>query len=401
MRVSKIFSNSFRLSLVALALVACTEDEMQGPPSPEMIELGAYIFHDKNLSEPRGVACSSCHVETLAFTGNNGSPIPAVAVGSLPRSIGTRNSPSMLYSKFTPFFHFRPSQEHGETSFEPFGGHFWDGRAVTLTDQAKGPFLNPIEMNNPSASAVIAKIRNSPYAGLFASTFGDNAFADDDAAFQHVANAVSAYERSLEDKMFSSKFDAVLAGQTQLSQKEAYGYALFKDSNKGNCLHCHAGNENSSNPREWLFTDFSYENIGVPRNRDIPANRTASFYDLGLCQNSTVRAVTAGVTDLSEFCGYFKVPTLRNIALTAPYMHNGIFQNLHDVVRFYATRDAFPEQWYNSYNQGLSFDDLPAQYQNNVTFEAPFGQRRGASRLTEAEIDAIVAFLYTLTDHGN
>ncbi len=388
----------------SLSLGACTEDETLGPASPEMIELGAYLFHDTNLSEPQGVACASCHTEALAFTGNNGSPINSVARGSLPRSLGTRNSPSILYSKFSPHFHFRPDQEQGQLSLSPFGGQFWDGRAATLTEQAKGPFLNPIEMNNPSVASLIAKVRRSAYVDLFVKTYGDHVFDNDDQAFQHIADAISAYERSLEERTFSSKFDGVLAGQEQFTQQEAYGFALFKDANKGNCIHCHTGTESSRESKDWLFTNFSYESIGVPRNRVIPANRNPAFYDLGLCQQDTLKSVTAGLADISEFCGYFKVPTLRNIAITAPYMHNGIFANLHDVVSFYASRDTNPQRWYSpssGSNSSVFYDDLPPQYFENVTMDAPFGRSFGDQpRLTEMEIDAIVAFLYTLSDRG-
>jgi cytochrome c peroxidase len=375
------FLPSIRMLMAALAgfvLLACTEEELlqEEPASPELIQLGAYLFHDRNLSEPQGVSCASCHVEPLAFTGNNGSPVPSVPRGSMPRSIGTRNSPSILYSKFSPIFYFAPEERAGNLKFIPYGGQFWDGRALTLTEQAKSPFFNPVEMNNPSVSALMNKIRNSPYAQLFASTFGPDAFTNDDADFQHVARAITAYERSLESQAFSSKFDAVLTGNAQFTQQEAYGYALFKDPRKGNCIQCHAGNEQSGNPRDWLFTNFSYESLGVPRHRGLPANQNSAYFDLGLCQNTTLRSFTAGLSgvDLNQFCGYFKIPTLRNVSITGPYMHNGVFQDLKDVVWFYATRDSQPERWYGP---GSMYDDLPSQHKGNITTVAPLVRNLG------------------------
>jgi cytochrome c peroxidase len=146
-----------------------------------------------------------------------------------------------------------------------------------------------------------------------------------------------------------------------------------------------------------LFTDFTYDNIGVPRNRNIPDNADAGYFDLGLC--GPLR------TDLSrreEFCGAFKVPTLRNVALTAPYLHNGRFATLQEVVDVYVTRDTDPQKWYGGSGERHSrkFDDLPGRYFGNVnTTEVPYDRHPGdAPALSPSEIDDVVAFLQTLTD---
>jgi len=138
----------------------------------------------------------------------------------------------------------------------------------------------------------------------------------------------------------------MLRGQAQFTPLEAKGFELFKNPRKGNCLACHVGEKKSHDPKDWLFTDFTFDTLGAPRQWRIPANAKAGEFDLGLCKREGLAALAPKGFDVESVCGAFKVPTLRNVALTAPYMHNGAFSSLRDAVAFYATRDTNPERWF-------------------------------------------------------
>jgi cytochrome c peroxidase len=237
--------------------------------------------------------------------------------------------------------------------------------------------------------------------------YGSHALDDVEEAYDHLADAIAAFERTSVFAPFSSKFDAYLRGSAQLTDAEAHGFALFADPEKGNCIACHAGNVDSRDPHDWLFTDFTYDNLGVPRNAAIPDNDDPSHFDLGLCARSGLAdrlpcSVTEPAAFVAALCGAFKVPTLRNVARTAPYMHNGYFKQLRDVVSFYVTRDTNPERWYPVAADGTTakFNDLPPAYQANVnTEEVPYDRQPGDSpRLDDCEVDDVVAFLGTLSD---
>lgn len=395
------------LALLLLAsLPACTakeEEDQGGGDESRLAELGQLIFDDRRLSEPQGVACASCHVKGLAFTGNNNSRIPAVAVGSLPNAFGTRNSPTAAYAQFIPSFGFQCVERGGQSVSIPVGGQFWDGRADDLVEQAKAPFLSPREMNNPSKRSVLNKIENGPYADLFLEVFGANAFQDTETAFHNVARAIAAAESTPTFAPFRSKFDAVLRGAERFTRLEAEGFAVFTNPEKGNCIACHQGVQGSRNPQDWLFTNNEYIALGVPRNNSIPDNRNPNFFDLGFCNGDNARSSLAPADfEPEDFCGAFKTPTLRNVAITGPYMHNGFFKSLEDVVAFYATRDTNPELWYPRNRSGEieKFDDLPRKYRSNVvTALAPYDRGEGEEpRFTQSEGEALVAFLRTLTD---
>lgn len=370
--------------------------------SPEQ-QLGEKLFNDTNLSEPRGVSCASCHDPERAFQGNNHGRLAAVARGAAPERFGARNAPTLLYAALSPDFAFvAEKNEAGKVEQKATGGQFLDGRAVGLAAQVKGPLLDKNEMNNPSAAVVVAKVRNGAYAALAQQVYGDGVFVDSDAAMAKFSTALAAFEKTRRFMPYASKFDAYLAGKQELTAQELAGFELFKAPQKGNCLACHVGNEKSHDSRDWPFTDFTYDNLGVPRNQILPANRDATHFDLGLCANPDLgKYMPQGFNQLSV-CGAFKVPTLRNVAVTAPYMHNGFFSSLRDVVKFYATRDTNPEQWYPKNADGSvhKFDDLPPEYHANVnTDEVPYDRKPGEQpRLTPMEIDAIVSFLGTLTD---
>jgi len=190
----------------------------------------------------------------------------------------------------------------------------------------------------------------------------------------------------------------------KLTELEMKGFEIFKDKEKGNCLACHAGNVSSKDPADWIFTDFTYDALGAPRNGAIPANANAAHFDLGLCNAPGLETKLPKGVERASLCGAFKVPTLRNIAVTGPYFHNGVFASLRDAVAFYATRDTDPKQWYPKGADGSArkFDDLPAENTKAInTDEVPYDRKPGEKpRLSDEDIDALVAFLKTLTDEG-
>jgi len=366
--------------------------------------LGKRLFEDRNLSEPRGESCASCHQPQHAFQGNNGSPIPAVALGSTPDKIGVRKTPTIMYKTYSPAFGFYKDVDDGKETLEAKGGQFWDGRASDLAEQAMGPLLNPIEMNNPSIEAIVDKVKAGSYADLAKSLFGESALDDPKSAMTNLTKAIFAYEATERFAPFSSKFDDWLRGKARLTPLEARGFELFTNPKEGNCIACHVGKTDSKDPTDWIFTDFTYDAFGVPRNPAIPANADPTRFDLGLCKRPGIEAILPKEIKLESLCGRFKVPTLRNVASSGPYYHNGAFASLRDAVAFYATRDTDPKRWYPKLKTGEAdkFNDLPGAYKDNVnTEEVPYDRRPGQKpRLSDRDVDALVAFLKTLTDKG-
>lgn len=305
---------------------------------------------------------------------------------------GIRNSPSIRYASFTPPFGY---DEEGM----PIGGLFRDGRVPSLAAQAEKPFLDVREMANAAPADVIARLARSPNAARFRAVFGRDALEHPESAFRQLAAAIAQYQTENPDfRRFDSKYDAWLEGNARMSPQEERGLALFEDPKKGNCAACHPSRP-SEDGRPPLFTDFTYDNVGVPRNTRLPANADASYYDLGLCG-----PLRRDLAARREFCGAFKVPTLRNVARTAPYFHNGGIESLRDVVEFYVTRDTAPGDWYpDEAGAPRKFDDLPAGLEAAVnSSEVPYDRKPGEQpALTPAEIDDVVAFLKTLDDGYN
>jgi cytochrome c peroxidase len=351
--------------------------------------LGREIFFDKNLSVPPGMSCATCHDPAKAFAGNNGSHL-GVAQGSRPDHFAKRNTPSVLYLRFVRKFHLH--WEEDAPLVGAYGGFFWDGRTDSIAELVKQPLLNPDEMNSGSAPRIAEAMASSPYAVDFQKEFGA-ILRDPDAALKGLSEAVSAYLLSPEMSPFSSKYDDFVRGRAELTPVEARGLKLFKDSAKGGCSACHKLNDRSPDPSASLFTDYGFDAVAVPRNRALPATRDPNYFDLGLCE----RAGDDYKAKTKEFCGSFRTPSLRNVAVRTNFMHNGAFSSLTDVVAFYATRGTNPKRWYKS---GVVFDDLPETYRQNVNVDkAPYNRREGqVAPLDTAEIDAIVAFLDTLTD---
>lgn len=350
--------------------------------------LGQKIFNDPSLSASGKMSCASCHDATLG----HGSPFGNAVVSGGPAldQPGTRTPPALNYLRYNTAFFFA-------SDGTPTGGFTWDGRASSLADQAVRPFLSANEMANSNAADVIAKLAKASYAAEFKAAFGQGIFDQPQAAFDRVTYALERYQREDPDfAPFSSKFDQFTAGSVALSDAELRGLAWFNRSDKGNCAACHPSTKPANAPGA-LFTDFTYDSLGVPRNTEIAANADPAFYDLGLCGPSR--------TDLNartDLCGLFKVPSLRNVAQRKRFFHNGKFSSLEDVVRFYVQRDTNPEKWYplDANGRAIKFNDLPPALRGNVnTTEVPYNRPLGGEpALNESEIQDLVAFLRTLTD---
>jgi len=348
--------------------------------------LGEKIFHDTSLSASGRMACVSCHDPATGHASPFATPV-AFGGPALDQP-GLRTPPSLRYLRFNTAFSF-------DAEGTPTGGFFWDGRANSLAEQARGPFLGAIEMANPDVASLIAKVAAAPYAAEFRKVFGDNVFANPDTALDRVVFALERYQREdPEFAPFSSKFDAFTAGRVSLTPQELNGLALFNRADKGNCASCHPSTKPANAPAA-LFTDFTYDNLGVPRNPAIPANADPAYRDLGLCGRSDL----AQRTDL---CGAFKVPSLRNVALRKFFFHNGRFDSLEQVVRFYVRRDTDPQLWYptDALGNPVPYDDMDPALRGNVNVsEGPYNRRPGeAPALSDSEVLDLVAFLRTLTD---
>ncbi len=349
-------------------------------------KLGQILYFDANLSINRNQSCASCHTPpNFVDPANVADPANSVVSSGSNTSLhGGRNAPSAAYAAFSPAF-----QWNGVAGLY-VGGQFWDGRAFSLTEQAKAPFLNPVEMAMPSRAAVLKRIagRENPnlnkYRSLFKSVYNvkielllqQNSDVETNALYEMTADAIAAFEKTGTFNQFSSKFDHYLAGRAVLTASEANGLALYEG--KAACSACHtsapmtAPNGNVMPP---LFTDFTYDNIGIPKStHPLLINNPV---DKGLGARADVAAKDPSGAQL----GKFKVMSLRNIAVTAPYGHNGFFATLEQIVHFYNTRDVALEHW-----------PAPEVAQNMNTSEL------GNLGLTAGEETDLVAFLKTLTD---
>jgi cytochrome c peroxidase len=357
-------------------------------------ELGRSLFFDPALSVSGRMACATCHDPAHGFSAPNAL---AVQLGGPDlRRPGIRAVPSLMYGQFVPIFseHYFESEDEGDESVDqgPTGGRDWDGRVDRARDQAVFPLFERNEMANADAGAVVAAVARADYADDVRRLYGQDVFADPARALAVLTEALEFYQETPEIfAPFSSKYDAFLRGRITLTEQEARGLAVFNDPTKGNCTNCHKSTV-TPDGRPPLFTDFGYVALGVPRNRAIAANDDPAYFDLGMC--GPQRHDLAG---RAEYCGMFKAPTLRNVALKQSFYHNGVFHTLREAVDFYAKRDTDPGKWYPRGPDGAvrKFDDLPAAYAGNVNMEMPFGGKRV---LSDADVDDLVAFLGTLTD---
>jgi cytochrome c peroxidase len=346
--------------------------------------LGKKLFFDENLSTPPGQSCASCHAPETGFTGPDSdiNAHGAVYPGVVHTRFGNRKPPTAAYGGDSPVLYF----DEGEGLW--IGGMFWDGRATgqilgdPLAEQAQGPFLNPVEQKNPNAKKVVDRVAKSDYAGLFEAVWGPGSLDRKDVAatYERIAFSIAAYERSPEVNPFSSKYDFYLAGMETLTPVEAWGLELFEG--KAMCSACHLS-EVGPNGEPPLFTDFTYDNLGVPKNPENP------FYSMPRKWNPEGAAwIDPGLGgflgDPAEW-GKHKVPTLRNVdkrpyeGFVKAYGHNGFFKSLEEIVHFYNTRDVEP--W--------PAPEVPI----NVNTD-----ELGDLGLTAEEEAAIVAFLKCLSD---
>jgi cytochrome c peroxidase len=368
------------LSLTVLTIVTCTatvsraEDRLS-----ELQKLGEALFHDENLSLSRSQSCASCHEPSQGFSDPRRSAEGAFSLGDDGRSLGNRNAPTAAYAAFVP-----PLQLHEDGVWR--GGLFWDGRARDLEEQAGGPPLNPVEMALPEKAVVLQRLQeNESYNQSFAELFSPDVLRDEDQGFAAMTQAIAAYERSDTFAPFDSKYDRYLAGKAELSAEEELGRVLFFSQQFTNCNQCHQLRKSPIGAQE-TFSDYSYHNIGVPRNPHVvsQAGMPESYVDAGLLANPAVQ-------DPAQR-GKFRTPTLRNVAVTGPYMHNGVFQDLRTVVLFY-----------NRYNSKAKAAQINPE-SGATCGPAPVPQTLSANELTHGpaldarRVDALVAFLKTLTD---
>lgn len=332
-------------------------------------QLGKSLFFDK-ISEPNSMSCADCHGPSVGFTG----PVPginahgAIYPGAVPQRAGNRKPPAAAYATLSPIFYY----DDGEGLF--VGGNFWDGRATgeilgnPAADQAMGPFLNPVEQNNASKQSVLEKVAASKYTMLWEEVWGEPiswATSEDiERNYYRIGLAIGYYEASSEVNQFSSKFDVFMenaetAGMDVtavnmmnwrdyeglgFTKKELEGFALFSDESKGMCALCHPAP---------LFTDFTFDNLGVPKNPENPFYEMDEVY---LDDGSPINPEGANWIDpglggfletrpewqhmAAENYGKHKVPTLRNVdkrpgdEFPKAYVHNGVFKSLKEVVHY-------------------------------------------------------------------
>lgn len=338
-------------------------------------DLGRILFFDVNLSKNRTQSCATCHNPNAGFVDDRDNGVKKMAsLGDDGKSLGDRQAPTASYAKFSPAFHF------DEKAKKYVGGQFWDGREATLEGQAGGPPLNPVEMGMSDKKAVVDRLKeNTLYVDSFKKIFGADIFKNDDKAYEAMTIAIASFERTDEFSPFDSKYDRYLKGEYDLTPLEDLGKSIFFSNNNNSCANCHVlkGEDKEGE----TFTNYQYHNIGTPANNELRAKNGVKAIDEGLLANSNV-------SDVAQK-GKHKVPTLRNVAVTAPYMHNGVFKDLKTVVEFYDK--------YNNKDRNIDPEtnkpwDEP-EVKDNISL-----QELKANKLTDRKVEALVAFMKLLTD---
>ncbi|MCG3693594.1 cytochrome-c peroxidase [Aliarcobacter butzleri] len=338
-------------------------------------DLGRILFFDVNLSKNRTQSCATCHNPNAGFVDDRDNGVKKMAsLGDDGKSLGDRQAPTASYAKFSPVFHF------DEKAKKYVGGQFWDGREATLEGQAGGPPLNPVEMGMSDKKAVVDRLKeNSLYVDSFKKIFGADIFKNDDKAYEAMTIAIASFERTDEFSPFDSKYDRYLKGEYDLTPLEDLGKSIFFSNNNNSCANCHVlkGEDKEGE----TFTNYQYHNIGTPANNELRAKNGVKAIDEGLLANSNV-------SDVAQK-GKHKVPTLRNVAVTGPYMHNGVFKDLKTVVEFYDK--------YNNKDRNIDPEtnkpwDEP-EVKDNISL-----QELKANKLTDRKVEALVAFMKLLTD---
>lgn len=316
---------------------------------------GRAVFLDANLSEPPGQGCVSCHLPTAAFADPR-----RVSPGAVTGREGRRNAPSLMYAALIPGFAYEDLlTPEGTEIFVWEGGLFHDGRARDLFDQVRQPFFDANEMNLPDERALAKRLRAADYAAEFKAWVGETNWVDDGRLVFHAYRALVEFLREPMFRPFNARIDEFLAGNTNaLTRAERRGLEVYRGA--GGCADCHF-----LEPQNWprpLLSDFGFDNLGVPA-------RGAKDPGLG------------GRTGEAGELGQFRAPSLRNVALTAPYMHNGAIGTLREVVEFYNKRDLEPARWgATDYPATVNRDDL------------------GDLGLTDREVADLVAFMGAFTD---
>jgi len=340
--------------------------------------LGQQLFFDPTLSKNSTQSCATCHTPGQAFIDNRGKgAAAAVSLGDDGHSLGDRNAPTVTYTAAIPAFHLKSKGVYA-------GGLFWDGRAATLAEQAEGPPLNPIEMGMGSIAEVVARLKENPdYVAAFKQLYGERVFADSQQAYKAMADAIAAFERTALFNPYDSKYDRALRGEYTFTDEEELGRTLFFSQQFTNCNQCHQLKTTPNHAGE-VFTNFEYHNIGVPENTALRAINGVTVPDEGLFQHPEVK-------DPAQR-GKFRTPGLRNVAVTGPYMHNGVFKDLRTVVLFYNK--------YNSKAAGRQINPetgkpwADPEIADNISMDL----LTMGPALDDRRIDALVAFMKTLTD---
>ena len=419
------------VSIVSLhAVVACSGDDVD---AREVERLGQRILEDDALSANANQACIACHTPEVGGTGadqvvNAGG---AVYEGSIAGRFGNRKPPAIPYAFMAPILTI---DDDGSIR----GGNFWDGRATgwrlgtPVVDQAQGPFLNPLEQALSSPADVVSRVCAASYGKMFRDIWGQRACDDPEEGFRAIAVSIAAFEASAVTSPFSSRFDAFRAGRASLTPQEELGLTLFEG--KAQCSACHTTRPEGgqTNP---AFTDFTFDNLGVPVNPDnpflgedtvsiegVPINPLgAAWRDPGLggfleelARDDSWRTepftspsfLALSPDDLRRLAeenrGRHRVPTLRNVGkrprpdVIKAYMHNGWFKTLEGVVHFYNTRDVLPRCQSDSMTEAeaLATGCWPAAEVPETVNHSELGDLG----LTAEEEAAIVAFLHTLSD---
>jgi cytochrome c peroxidase len=406
---------------VGVLMVALVSAAAQVSLTPEE-QLGKSIFFDENLSINQNQSCASCHDPDWGWTGPDSdiNAHGAVYEGSIPGRFGERKPPTAAYATLSPIFY-----QDKKGLF--VGGNFWDGRATgeklgnPAADQAQGPFLNPVEQALPDSACVVYRVCNpvvpGDYPVGFEDIWGDEACdiawpadvetvcaaegttvalsaadrAKSDMAYDYIGLSIAAYEDSPEVNAFTSKYDQTFDGKVKLSKEERKGFALFQG--KGKCKLCHISGKDA------LFTDFTFDNLGIPQNPENPAGVAPDFVDPGL--GGFLKSAGYPEDVYNAEWGKHKVPTLRNVDLrpadddVKAYGHNGYFKSLEGIVHFYNTRDVKPV-CPGPYTEAaaLAADCWPApEVAETVNFD-----ELGDLGLSPEEEAAIVAFLKALSD---
>jgi cytochrome c peroxidase len=347
-------------------------------------ELGQALFHDVNLSRTRTQSCASCHDPARAFSepvaGRAGGAVSTSADGLL---LGDRNAPPLTYAALVPPL-------HRDAEGNPAGGLFHDGRANDLAEQAVQPILNATEMQMPDAAAVLTRVREQPrYVRAFRDLLGVDLLAVDAAgatgpAFTAIGQALAAFQRTPAFIAFDSRYDRSLRGELELTDAETKGRDLFFSA-LTNCSRCHLLDTVQRSVSE-PFTSHRYFNVGTPPNHAVRAinGHPPGAIDAGLAANPAMAS--------PAFAGMFRVPSLRNVAVTGPYMHNGVFRELSTVVFFYNQYQG------RSAAFGVNPETGEAWHAPEVPETVDVSRLREGQPMEADRIALIVAFLRALTD---